>query len=137
MLAFMHHGQICYGTERIILMESIADNFISLLKKEAENFNVGYPVIANMSKGSYDKLLDAERNGAKFLSGGPKYGPKHSLVPTILTGVTKDMTIWDEESFGPSVAVFIVKNDQEAIDLVNDTSYGFSTQSIQRISSVH
>jgi acyl-CoA reductase-like NAD-dependent aldehyde dehydrogenase len=72
MLAFMHHGQICYGTERIILMESIADNFISLLKKEAENFNVGYPVIAKMSKGSYDKLLDAERNGAKFLSGGPK-----------------------------------------------------------------
>jgi acyl-CoA reductase-like NAD-dependent aldehyde dehydrogenase len=102
-------------------MESIADNFISLLKKEAENFNVGYPVTTNMSKDSYDKLLNAERKGANFLLGGPKYGSKRSLVPTILTGVTKDMTIWDEESFCPSVAAFIVKNDQEAMDLVNDT----------------
>jgi hypothetical protein len=51
MLVFMHHGQICYGTERIIIMESIADNFISLMKMKVENFNVGYPVIANMSKG--------------------------------------------------------------------------------------
>jgi acyl-CoA reductase-like NAD-dependent aldehyde dehydrogenase len=37
------------------------------------------------------------------------------------------MTIWGEESFGPSIGVFIVNTDQEAIDLVNDTSYGFST----------
>jgi acyl-CoA reductase-like NAD-dependent aldehyde dehydrogenase len=108
-------------------MESIADNFISLMKMKVENFNVGYPVIANMSKGWYDKLLDAQRKGAKFLLGGPKYGSKHSLPPNILTGVTKDMTIWDEESFGPSIGVFIVNTDQEAIDLVNDTSYGFST----------
>jgi acyl-CoA reductase-like NAD-dependent aldehyde dehydrogenase len=123
----MHHGQICYGTERIIIMESIADSFISILVREAEKLNVGYPVTANMAKGAHDKLVDAQNKNAKFLLGGPKYGPNNSLFPTIVTGVTKDMIMWNEETFGPSVAVFIVKNDEEAIDLVNDTPYGFST----------
>jgi len=123
----MHHGQICYGTERIILMKSIADSFIALLKKQAASFDVGLPVTAAMAKGSHDKLLDAQSKGAKFLLGGPQYSANHTLVPTIVTGLTKDMIMWNEETFGPSVAVFIVDSDEEAIKLVNDTPYGFST----------
>ncbi|KAE9372002.1 ALDH-like protein [Stipitochalara longipes BDJ] len=125
--AYMHHGQICYGTERIILMKGIADDFITILKKKASSFDVGLPVTASMAKGAHDKLLDAQSKGAKFLLGGPQYGEKHALVPTIVTGVTKDMIMWNEETFGPSVAVFVVDSDEEAIDLVNNTPYGFST----------
>jgi acyl-CoA reductase-like NAD-dependent aldehyde dehydrogenase len=126
-LAYMHHGQICYGTERIITMKSIADDFIKLLQKKAKSFDVGLPVTAAMAKGAHDKLLDAQSKGAKILLGGPQYSEKNALVPTIVIGVTKEMVMWNEETFGPSVAVFIVDNDEEAIELVNDTPYGFST----------
>lgn len=113
--AYMYHGQICYGTERIILVKSIAEDFIAHLKEKAASFNVGLPVTVAMAK------------GAKFLLGGPQYGEKNALVLTIVTGVTKVMLMWNEETFGPSVAVFIVNSDEEAIDLVSDTLYGFST----------
>ena len=108
-------------------MKSIAENFIQLLKKTAESFDAGIPVTATMSKGTHDKLVDAQYKGAKFILGGPQYGEKHSLVPSIVTGVTKEMTMWNEETFGPCLAVYIVDNDEEAIELVNDTPYGFST----------
>jgi len=108
-------------------MKNIADDFVALLKGKASEFNVGLPVTAAMSQGAHDKLLDAQSKGAKFLLGGPQYSDKHALVPTIVTGITKDMMMWNEETFGPSVAVFIVDSDEEAIDLVNDTPYGFST----------
>jgi acyl-CoA reductase-like NAD-dependent aldehyde dehydrogenase len=126
-LAYMHHGQICFSTERIIIMKSIADDFIKLLKTKAESFDVGLPVTAAMSKGAHDKLLDAQSKGAKFLLGGPQHSEKNALVPTIVTDITKEMTMWNEETFGPSVAVFIVDTDEDAIELVNDTPYGFST----------
>lgn len=123
----MHHGQICYGTERIIVMKGVAEAFIELLKKNAESSHVGFPITAAMAKGAHDKLSDAQQKGAKFILGGPQYAEKNSLIPTIVTNVTRDMTMWNEETFGPSVSVFIVENDQEAIDLVNATPYGYST----------
>ncbi|TVY88639.1 Salicylaldehyde dehydrogenase [Lachnellula willkommii] len=125
--AFVHHGQVCFGTERVIIMKSVAENFIQLLKKKAESFHAGIPVTASMSKGTHDKLVDAQSKGAEFILGGPQYGEKHSLVPSIVTGVTKDMTMWNEETFGPCLAVYIVDSDEEATELVNDTPYGFST----------
>jgi acyl-CoA reductase-like NAD-dependent aldehyde dehydrogenase len=77
----------------------------------------------NMSK---DKLVDAEKKGAKFLIGGPSYSGIASLVPTIVTGVTPEMEIYHEESFGPSVALFIARDDGHAIEIANDTPYGLN-----------
>lgn len=80
-----------------------------------------------MVKNSNDKLLEAQEKGAKFLVGGPSFdGKTPSLKPTIVTGVTKAMKIFDEESFGPSVSLYVVKNDQEAIDLANVSEYGLN-----------
>jgi acyl-CoA reductase-like NAD-dependent aldehyde dehydrogenase len=94
-------------------MKSIANDFIQLLKGNAELFNVGYPVTVAMAKGAHEKLFDAQSKGAKFLLGEPQYGENNALVPTIVIGVTRDMTMWNEETFGLSVAVFIVENDEE------------------------
>ncbi|KAF4630451.1 hypothetical protein G7Y89_g7688 [Cudoniella acicularis] len=125
---YMHHGQICYGTERIIILRTIADSFLPLLTKEASTFNPGLPVSATISSSTHAKLLDAASKGATFLLGGPTYSENGiSLAPTIVTGVTREMIMWDEETFGPCVAVFVVESGEEAVALVNESSYGFST----------
>jgi acyl-CoA reductase-like NAD-dependent aldehyde dehydrogenase len=97
------------------------------LKQEAVGASGGSGVTLQMVKNSNDKLLEAQEKGAKFLAGGPSFdGETPSLKPTILTGVTQAMKIFDEESFGPSVSLYVVKNDQEAIDLVNVSEYGLN-----------
>jgi acyl-CoA reductase-like NAD-dependent aldehyde dehydrogenase len=71
-VAYMHHGQICYGTERIVITESIADEFIKLLQKKVGTFDVGLLVTAAMAKRAFDRLIDAQSNGAKVLLHGPQ-----------------------------------------------------------------
>ena len=125
-IAFLHHGQLCFSTERIIVLEKIAPQFQELLKQEAAHFIPGSGVAEGLVDKSKDKLVDAEKKGAKFLIGGPSYGGIASLVPTILTGVTPEMEIYHEESFGPSVALFIARDDAHAIEIANDTPYGLN-----------
>jgi acyl-CoA reductase-like NAD-dependent aldehyde dehydrogenase len=125
-LAFMHHGQICFSTERIIVLESIADKFIELLKEKAQGFAPGSGVSAEVVRKAHDRLVEAEQKGATFILGGPKYTGPAQLLPTIVTGVTRDMSIFDIESFGPSVSVYIVKDEEEAIHVANDSVYGLN-----------
>jgi acyl-CoA reductase-like NAD-dependent aldehyde dehydrogenase len=56
--------------------------------------------------------------------GEPTYLTETSLSPVLVKGVTKDMLMWDEETFGPSASIFVVENDSEAISIVNDSAYG-------------
>ena len=124
--AFMHHGQICFSTERIIIVGDIADEFVELLKLKAAKFQPGCGVSDSIVKNAYNALVDAEAKGARFLVGGPCYLEPASLQPTLVTGVTRDMTIFDEESFGPSASVYFVKDDEEAIALTNESKYGLN-----------
>ncbi|RFU28721.1 hypothetical protein B7463_g7626, partial [Scytalidium lignicola] len=124
--AFLHHGQICFSTERIIVQKKIAGTFLSLLQKHAAVASSGDGVTERVITNAYNKLVEAKSKGAKFIIGGPQYDSSSSLRPTIVTGVTKDMSMWDEETFGPSVAVFIVETEQEAIDLANNTRFGLN-----------
>jgi acyl-CoA reductase-like NAD-dependent aldehyde dehydrogenase len=124
--AFMHHGQICFSTERIIVLESVADKFIELLKLKAEGFAPGSGASGDIVRNAHDTLVDAEKKGAKFLIGGPKYTGPAELLPTIVTGVTRDMRIFDIETFGPSVSVYVVKDDEAAIEAANDSVYGLN-----------
>lgn len=87
-------------------------------------FPQGQGVNTRIVKNSYDMLVDAESKGAKFILGKPEYINETTLAPALLTNVTKDMKIWDEESFGPSATVIIVEDDEEAIRVVNESSYG-------------
>ena len=125
-IAFMHHGQICFSTERIIVLESIADKFIELLKEKAHGFAPGSGVSAEVVRKAHDRLVEAEQKGATFILGGPKYTGPAELLPTIVTGVTKDMSMFDIESFGPSVSVYVVKDEDEAIRAANDSVYGLN-----------
>lgn len=122
--AFMHHGQVCFSTERIVVEKSISDEFIALLKQRASEWPQDYGVSARIVQTSYNKLVDATSKGATFLLGEPAYISETSLKPAILTNVTKDMDMWDEETFGPSTTVRIVDNEQQAIEVVNESNYG-------------
>jgi acyl-CoA reductase-like NAD-dependent aldehyde dehydrogenase len=122
----MHHGQICFSTERIIVLESVAEHFIPLLKKAADVFAPGSGVSQDMVSKAYASLVEAEDKGATFLLGGPEYVQPAQLRPTIVTGVTEDMTLFDTESFGPSVSLYIAKDEEEAIMMANNSTYGLN-----------
>ncbi len=122
-----HHGQICMSTERILVQDTIASTFCELLKEKARVYDAGLPVTRVGPNASSKNVVAAGRMGAQFLIGGP--GPskdENSLRPTILTGVDKDMAIFDEESFGPSASLYTFNSDAEAIAMANGTEYGLN-----------
>ena len=75
---------------------------------------------------AFDVLRDAKDKGAGFLVGGPEFVGRTSLKPTIVTGVTPQARIWDEETFGPSATLYVVEDDAEAVARANDSAYGLN-----------
>lgn len=133
--SFLYQGQICMSTERIIVDEAIADEFVSRFAARAQELPADDPmknpqcVIGPMvSKDSGPRLNalldDALAKGAKLACGGHANG---AVMPaTIVDHVTRHMQIYDEETFGPVTTVVRVKDDREAIAVANDTAYGLS-----------
>ena len=124
--AFMHHGQICFSTERVIVLESIAETFTEMLQQKAQKFAPGSGVSKEIVSRAQDRLSEAQKKGANFILGDPSYKSPVELCPTIVTGVTRDMSLFDTESFGPTVSVYVVKDDEEAITVANDSLYGLN-----------
>lgn len=128
--ALMHHGQICFGTERVIVHRSVADKFIELLVKVVESTPGGTAVSEGIAQHALDVLQDAKDKGAKFLYGGPEYASKNAVKPALVQidpSASKDhLRIVDEETFGPSASVYIVDSDEEAIALANRSAYGLN-----------
>ncbi|MGO4852808.1 aldehyde dehydrogenase [Phaeovulum sp. W22_SRMD_FR3] len=131
--AFMNQGQICMSTERIIVDDSIADAFVEKLAARASALPYGNPrdkvVLGSLvSPEAADKMealiADATSKGAKLIAGGQRNGAIHAA--TLLDGVTPDMRIYGEESFGPVKSIIRVSGDDEAIRVANDTEYGLS-----------
>ena len=132
--AFMHSGQICMATERIVVQEAVADEFARRLARKAASLPAGdpgkKPVVlgALISSKAADKtealIADAVAKGAKRLCGGWREGPM--MDATVLDHVTPAMRIYTEETFGPAVPIVRVKNDDEAVHVANDTEYGLS-----------
>ncbi|MEO8860020.1 MAG: aldehyde dehydrogenase family protein, partial [Ginsengibacter sp.] len=74
-----------------------------------------------------EQVDDAEKKGATILTGGKRIDqPGYYFEPTILTNVSHDMKVMRDESFGPIIGIMKVKNDEEAIQLMNDTEYGLT-----------
>jgi acyl-CoA reductase-like NAD-dependent aldehyde dehydrogenase len=131
--AFMNQGQICMSTERVIVDESIADDFVSKLVTRASALPWGNPR-DTVALGSLvnpevsDKMLalidDAVSKGAKLMCGGENDGAIFSA--TLLDGVNQTMRIYTEESFGPVKSIIRVNGDEEAIKIANDSDYGLS-----------
>jgi benzaldehyde dehydrogenase (NAD) len=133
--AFFHQGQICMSTERIVIDSSVADEFASQLAERATALSVGDPSEQSTQIGpmvNADALArvsalveDAVSKGAEVLCGGRADGPCYE--PTVLKGVTPDMRIYGEESFGPVVSIVAVDGVDDAVRVANDTEYGLSS----------
>jgi len=131
--AFMNQGQICMSTERIIVDESIADQFVEKLAARAASLPAGDPrghvvlgsLISAQSAEKMDELIaDATKKGAKLVAGGKRTGTV--VEATVLDHVTPGMRIYAEESFGPVKPVIRVRGEDEAVKIANDTEYGLS-----------
>ena len=132
--AFMNQGQICMSTERIVVDRSVADAFGEKLAQRARALTVGDPrspetmigpVVDEAAAQRIIELIeDAKAKGARVLAGGEADGLL--IAPTVLAGVTPEMRIYAEESFGPVVGMVAVENPDEAVDVANDTAYGLA-----------
>jgi acyl-CoA reductase-like NAD-dependent aldehyde dehydrogenase len=132
--AFMHQGQICMATERVIVDDKVGDDFVGRFKARAGALTMGDPAKGQFAlaglvdEGSVQRInaliADAKAKGAAIVCGGPSNSVL--FAPTILDHVTRDMRLYHEESFGPVVAVIRAKSADDAVRLANDSDYGLS-----------
>jgi vanillin dehydrogenase len=139
--SFMHQGQICMSVEKVLVHESIFDEFLAKFTNRAAKLKVGDPakdtanVIGPLINDKQvervkDQIDDAVAKGAKIVLGGGING--RFVEPTIMTGVTPDMKLYKDETFGPVVPVIPFKTDAEAIAIANDSEYGLSSGVISK-----
>ncbi len=132
--AFMNQGQICMSTERIIVVDAVYDEFVKRFAAKAATMPAGDPLEGKTPLGavvdvkSGDKvrelMRDAIAKGAKLVAGGEGEGV---LIPaSVLDGVTPEMRIYGEESFGPVVSIVRAKDTDDAVRIANDTEYGLT-----------
>jgi glyceraldehyde-3-phosphate dehydrogenase (NADP+) len=129
-------GQRCDAIGRILVVDSVADEFVKGVLKEVGNWKFGDPrdkdtvigpLINERSAKHVEELVnDAVAKGAKLLCGGKRHNLGY-YEPTVLDNVTKDMRIAWEETFGPVVTIIRVKNYEEAIKLANESQYGLDS----------
>lgn len=129
--AFLHHGQICMSTDRIIVAKEIAEAFCQALAdcvKQHFPQGAGSAVALSVAQRAQSLVAAAVKNGASYLIGDNDWRDDTgaALTPTIITGVKPDDQIFAEETFGPSAAVYVVDNEDEAVELANATRYGLN-----------
>ena len=132
--AFMNQGQICMSTERIIVVEAVADAFAAKFKEKVGGMAVGDPRQGTTPLGAVVDLMtvdhcrslieDALAQGAEQLVGGEHEGvlmPAH-VIDKVLPG----MKLFRDESFGPVVGIIRARDETHAVELANDSEYGLS-----------
>ncbi len=129
---FQNTGQSCIAGKRLLLHTAIADEFLQKFKKAVEELKSGDPMDADtfigvqaredLAKDLEKQVQDSIRQGAKILTGGHRKGAY--FEPTILTEVSREMPMFNEETFGPAIGVTTFETEEEAVDLVNDTPFG-------------
>jgi benzaldehyde dehydrogenase (NAD) len=126
-------GQICMSTERIIVDETIAEEFTDKLARKAVSLPTGDPTgpVVLGSVIDYDTVErcnalvdDAVAKGARIAAGGR--AESTLMAPTLLVDVTAEMRIWREESSGPVKSLITVKGVDAAVAAANDTDYGLA-----------
>ncbi|ADI75056.1 Aldehyde Dehydrogenase [Methanohalobium evestigatum Z-7303] len=132
---FTNTGQSCVSAKRFIVMESIADEFISKFVNATRNLTIGDPMDENTDIGPLvsdkqiklieEQVNDAVSKGAEvLLEGGKTEGKGFYYSPVILTNVSKDSRVITEETFGPVAPIITVSSEKEAIKEANDTQFG-------------
>ncbi|MGO1468282.1 MAG: aldehyde dehydrogenase family protein, partial [Microbacterium gubbeenense] len=132
---FRNIGQACTAANRIIVHEDIADEFTKRVAERVAAMQIGRgtedgvqigPLIDSdaVDKAS-DLVEDAVAKGATLVHGGKRIdGPGSFFEPTVVSGLSRDAAIMDEEIFGPVFAVITFRTEEEAIEIANDTEYG-------------
>ncbi len=134
---FYHQGQCCEGGTRLLVQESVYDEFTSKLKEKIEKMKIGDPMDKGndngpvVSKKQFESVMNyieiGKKEGAKILTGGNKVGDKgYYIQPTIFTDVDNKMRIAQEEIFGPVVVIIKFKDDDEAVKISNDSEFGLA-----------
>jgi benzaldehyde dehydrogenase (NAD) len=124
--AFLNAGQICMATERIIVVEAIADAFMRRFADKASSMPaaaVGEQVDDASSASVQALIADALAKGARRLTDGPT---------AVIGGITPEMRLYHVESFGPVVGIIRVADEDEAIRVANDTAYGLAASVFTR-----
>ncbi|KXJ51478.1 aldehyde dehydrogenase family protein [Neptuniibacter pectenicola] len=138
-LAYFNQGEVCTCPSRILVQEDIADEFIAKVIERAKLIKRGNPldtetmVGAQASQEQFDKILGymdiGREEGAEILMGGGiekldgEFGTGYYIQPTLIKG-TNDMRVFQEEIFGPVVAITTFKDEAEALEIANDTEFG-------------
>lgn len=128
-------GQSCISAKRFIIEESIKEEFTKKVVEEFSKLSVGDPSDKDTDVGplaTKQILEEVEKQvelsvslGAKVAYGGARReGNGYFYLPTVLTNVKKGMPVYDEEVFGPVLPIILFKNEEEAIQIANDTRYG-------------
>ncbi len=136
--AMFNSGQCCCGIERIYVAEALFDDFVAKAVAIVKGYKLGNPLDPETTIGpmAHVRFADTVREQtAEAIAAGatahidpadfPQDGGAY-LMPQILTNVTHDMRVMREESFGPVVGIMAVKDDAEAIRLMNDSDYGLT-----------
>ncbi len=135
--SFLNSGQICMSAERFYVVEEVADEFIRLVVEKVgalrqsvgEDCDVG-PLFCPQQLAIVERQVqDARSKGASVLIGGQRNPQLAGLYyePTVVTGVTHDMALMREETFGPVIPIMRVADDEEALRMANDSDYGLTS----------
>ncbi len=135
--AFYNNGQSCCAVERIYVHEKVYDNYVKAFVEEVNSWKSGLPteegvyisVVSRRPQVDFidGQVKDAVNKGAKILTGGKKKtGKGYGYEATVLVDVDHEMSVMKDESFGPIIGIMKVKNDVEALKLMQDTEYGLT-----------
>ncbi len=134
---YRNSGQTCVSADRILVQDGIYDSFAGKLAAEVAKLKVGAGTEEGVVQGPLiheaaiakvaAHVEDAVTRGAKVLTGGNRHALGGTFFePTVLTEVTSDMTIAQEETFGPVAPLFRFRDEDEAVALANGTPYGLA-----------
>jgi len=142
-------GQVCVAGTRILVHESVHDEFAAALAKQMAAYQVGDPFAEDTMLGpvvsaeQFDRVTGyvalGQQEGARIAVGGePVEGPGYFVAPTLFNGVRNDMRLAREEIFGPVAALMPFSDVEEAVRVANDTPYGLAAAvATSNVSSAH
>lgn len=132
--AWLHQGQVCMASGRILVQRKIVPALVERLKKKAQHLRVGDPMNPEVGMGPiinhrqlqqiHQIVQDTVAAGATLHAGGTHEGLFYQ--PTVLSGVAAGMSAFDKEIFGPVAAITAFDTDEEAVAMANQTEYGLS-----------
>jgi succinate-semialdehyde dehydrogenase/glutarate-semialdehyde dehydrogenase len=141
LVKFLNTGQACISPNRMYVAEKLVDDFVGTLQeriskmKAGNGFEEGVTVGPLVNEAAVAKIEtqveDAKAQGAEVVCGGERLttgdlGRGHFFAPTLLNGVTPEMRIYREETFGPVAPIISFADEREVLALANDTHYGLA-----------